>query len=141
VHLVEWLFEELAASKPKKVVHPSVIKLAGGMCLGLIWGRMEGSDSSLTDLLAIVHTPTQCGIKLVAFMKALSDEALQNPERGVSDSRIIELMVAALHSPDICIREESDGQYIVSTMAFQAQRNIKVRVRLTKSRAVDWEEW
>lgn len=96
---IEFLFEILGSSKPRKRVHASVVKLVSGMSLSTIWGKMEGADSPLVETFCDMSGTISCGTALLDLMTTLVQEAAADPAGPISQTRMIELMVTRHKSP------------------------------------------
>ncbi|WP_336492177.1 hypothetical protein [Methylobacterium nigriterrae] len=133
--LVELLFEELDESEPRQDVDPNFLLRIGGLCLGLIFGGCAGVPPYLFDTLAIHYEDreaTRCGTKLVTFARSLAAEECFDATRVWTITRLIERMLAALDSDDLCIHQEPSTGYrrVVSSGGFERRRSVKVRVRI-----------
>ena len=132
---VELLFKELDEAEPRQDVDPSFLLRIGGLCHGLIYGGCEGTPPYLSDTLAIHHEDheaTPCGMRLVAFARSLAAEGCFDATRVWTITHLIELMLAALDSVDLCIQQEPRTGYrqIVSSRRFALRHGVEVHVRI-----------
>ncbi|WP_404292126.1 hypothetical protein ACD578_07820 [Microvirga sp. RSM25] len=133
--LAEFLFEVLDEAKPYQEVNASFLLRLTGICYSVIYGGLCGEPAYMADIIAFHwerRTPLLCGTKLVVLAQSLETEGCFDPDRVWSTRRLIELMIAALDSPDL--RAEQDQEtgdcYVISTQQFVIEHGVTVRVKL-----------